>query len=149
MDQRMTRLDDIGEFEIALARHGANRERTILLAQVRERSDLVQIDHMVGQHVTHVQHRHQRLPAGENLGVFETRQETDGVFDRSRIVIGKGRRLHLRSFYQPRGKMPANFVRMRSSSALELRTTGGKVSRRDQGIQASMTSLALRLSFSE
>jgi hypothetical protein len=51
-------------------------------------------------------------------------------------------------FYQERGRMAANFALMRSSSAAELRTTGGKVSWRDQGLQASMTTRALRRSLS-
>jgi len=43
------------------------------LAQIRKPFDAVQIDHVVGQHVAHVQHRHQRLATGEQLGVSSRR----------------------------------------------------------------------------
>src|SRR5262249_33660667 len=43
-----------------------------------------------------------------------------------------------------RGSTSLNFAMMRSSSAALLRTTSGKVSRRPNGLQASITTRALR-----
>jgi hypothetical protein len=51
---------------------------------------------MVGQHEAHVQHRHQRLSAGQQLGVLVTGQQIDGLGDRAGIVIAERRRLHAR-----------------------------------------------------
>ena len=56
--------------------------------------DLVQIDDMVGQHETHVEHGHQRLPAGQQLGVLQAVEQPDDIADGARIVVAKGRRFH-------------------------------------------------------
>ena len=45
---------------------------------------------MVGLHEAEIEHRHQRLPAGQKLGVVEAAEQRDGVGDRARIVIAKG-----------------------------------------------------------
>src|SRR4051794_3499296 len=45
---------------------------------------------------------------------------------------------------QPRGSTCAHLARMLASSSLLERATRGKLSRRDQGLQASMTTRALR-----
>src|SRR5262249_37483079 len=45
---------------------------------------------------------------------------------------------------QPRGSTCAHLLRMRASSSRLARATGGKLSRRDQGLQASITTRALR-----
>ena len=49
---------------------------------------------MVGQHEAHVEHRHQRLAAGQKLGVVERAQEADRLGKGFRIVILKGWRFH-------------------------------------------------------
>ena len=49
---------------------------------------------MVRQHEAHVEHRHQRLAAGQQLGVVERAQQAHGLGKRFRIVVLKGRRLH-------------------------------------------------------
>ncbi len=92
--QRAASADELGEFDVALARHRADLKRTVALADVAQPVDAVEIDDMVGQHVTHSEHRHQRLAAGEHFGVVEARQQRDGVGGRARIVIGKCGRLH-------------------------------------------------------
>ena len=61
----------IGEFELALARHGADLERPVAVADIGEALDPVEIDDVVRQHEAHVEHRHQRLAAGQKLGVVE------------------------------------------------------------------------------
>ena len=53
----------VGEFEIALARHGADLERAARLADVGQALHAVEIDDVIGLHEAHVEHRHQRLPA--------------------------------------------------------------------------------------
>ena len=96
--QRAALAHHIGEFEVALARHGADLERAVVLADVGQAIDAVEIDDMVRQHEAHVEHRHQRLPAGEQLGVLQPAEQADGVGDRARVVIGKGRRFHAGSY---------------------------------------------------
>ena len=92
--ERATIAHGIGELDVALARHGADLDRAILLADVAQAVNPIEVNDVIGQHVTHVEHRHQRLPAGEQLGVLETAEEADGVRDRARIMIRKGRWFH-------------------------------------------------------
>ena len=85
--QRAAPAHQIGEFDVALARHranfnGADFERAIVLADVAQAVDPIEIDDMVGQHVAHVEHRHQRLPAGEQFGVVEAAEKADDVGQR-------------------------------------------------------------------
>jgi hypothetical protein len=49
---------------------------------------------MIGRDDAHVEHRHQRLAAGEQLGVFETREQIVKIGAALRIVIGEWCRLH-------------------------------------------------------
>ena len=53
-------------------------------------------------------------------------------------------KMRARRRHHPRGNTCAHFARMRASSSLLERATIGKVARRDQGLQASMTTRALR-----
>ncbi len=92
--QRAASAHQVGKFDVALARHGADLERAVVLADVAQAVDPVEIDDMVGQHVAHVEHRHQRLPAGEQFGIVEAAEEADDVRRRARIVIGKWRWFH-------------------------------------------------------
>ena len=84
----------VGEFDVALARHRADLERAVRLADVGETVDLVEVDDVVGLHEPHVEHRHHRLPAGQQLGVVEAAEQRDGVADRARVVVAEGRWLH-------------------------------------------------------
>ena len=92
--QRAAPAHQVGEFDVALARHRADLERAVAVADVAQALDPVEIDDVVGQHVAHVEHRHQRLPAGEQFGVVEAAEQADDVGDVARIVIGKCGRLH-------------------------------------------------------
>jgi len=92
--QRQTCADHIGEFEIALARHAADADIALLGADEGEVGDAVEIDDMVGQHITHRQHRHQRLPTGQQLGILEVAEECDRFGDGRGIVIRKRRGFH-------------------------------------------------------
>ena len=94
MQQRALRLDEVGEFEVALARHGADLERPAALLDAGHALDQVEVDDMVGLHEAHVEHRHQRLAAGQELGVVELAQQAHGLGKRFRIVVLKGWRLH-------------------------------------------------------
>ena len=76
-------------------RHGADLKRTVDFPDVGESFHAIEIDDVIGLDEAKVEHRHQRLAAREQLGVFELREQADGLADRVRIVIAKGRRLHL------------------------------------------------------
>ena len=95
MHDRPARAHRIGKFEVALARHGADFERALGLADVGQSFHAVEIDDVVGQHEPHVEHGHQRLAAGEQLGIFEAAEQPDGLAHRFRIVITERRWLHL------------------------------------------------------
>src|ERR1700719_959533 len=97
--QREPLFHQIGEFEIALACHGADFHAVRSLADIGEPLDPVEIDDVVGLDVTEIQHRHQRLPAGQQLGVFKRRQQADDFGDRLRVVVAEGRWLHLVSLH--------------------------------------------------
>ena len=87
-------LMEVGEFEIALARHGTDLERPAAFLDAGHALDPVKVDEMVGLHEAHVEHRHQRLAAGQELGVVELAQQAHGLGKRFRIVVLKGWRLH-------------------------------------------------------
>ena len=57
-------------------------------------STQVEVDDVVGQHEAHVEHRHQRLAAGQKLGVVERAQEAHRLGKGFRIVILERRRFH-------------------------------------------------------
>src|SRR5262245_37306011 len=94
MHQRATLADEVGKFEVALASHGPDFERAVAFPDEGEPLDLVKVDDMVGQYKPHVQHRHQRLPAGQELGVVELAQEGDGIADSAGVVVAERRWLH-------------------------------------------------------
>ena len=65
-----------------------------VLADVGQALHPIEIDNMIGQHEAHVEHGHQRLPAGQQLCIFQAAEEADGFADGLRIVVAEGRRLH-------------------------------------------------------
>ena len=69
-------------------------ERAVRFADVGEAVDLVEVDDVVRLHEPHVQHRHHRLPAGQQLGVVEAAEQRDGIADGVRIVVTEGWWLH-------------------------------------------------------
>ena len=56
--------------------------------------DVAEIDEMIDDDVAEIHHRHQRLPAGEDFGVGQARQQLGGFLELPRRVIVEGRRLH-------------------------------------------------------
>ena len=56
--------------------------------------DAAEIDQMIDDHVTEIHHRHERLAAGENLGVGQRRQKLGGLLELPRRVIVEGSWLH-------------------------------------------------------
>src|SRR4029079_1444823 len=94
VQQRAFRLHQVGEFEVALARHSADLKRAAGFLDAGHALDEVQVDDVVGQHEAHVEHRHQRLAAGQKLGIVERAQEADSLGKGFRIVILKGWRFH-------------------------------------------------------
>jgi hypothetical protein len=92
--QRQLRLHQIGKLDVALARHRAELDRAVALLDIGEALDPVQVDDVIRQDEAHVEHRHQRLAAGEQLGVVERAEQADRLVDGFRIVVLKQRRLH-------------------------------------------------------
>ena len=60
----------------------------------REIGNTVDVDQMIGRDHPKIHHRHQRLSAGENLGVLQMREHRAEFFARLRTVILKRRSLH-------------------------------------------------------
>ena len=87
--------DHIGELEVALARHAADLQRAVDLPDERQALHPIEIDHMVGLHEAHIEHRHEGLAAGQELGVLEAPEQRHHVGDRAGIVITEERRLHM------------------------------------------------------
>src|SRR4029453_19425536 len=91
---RPARAHRLGKFEIALARHRADFERIMRAANVGQPVDAVEIDDVMGEHESEVEHGHQRLAARKQLGVLQAVEQSDGLADRFRVVVAEGRRLH-------------------------------------------------------
>ena len=89
------RAQDVGELQITLPRHGADLDRTVVLADVGEPLDEVEVDDVIGQHEAHVEHGHQRLSAGKQLGIFQAAQQLDRLSDGFRVVVAKGWGFHM------------------------------------------------------
>ena len=76
-----------GEFEVALARHGADAQVAVGDRDTAQLLESAEIDQMIGDHVAKVHHRHERLPAGQNLGVRQLGQQLGGLLELPRRVI--------------------------------------------------------------
>ena len=57
--------DQLGAFERGLSCHGADPNAAVILANRGQFRNTVQINDVVRKYKSHVQHRHQRLPASE------------------------------------------------------------------------------------
>ena len=102
LDQDRTGFRDLGaEFNLALTRHRADLESPVRHPNARELGDAVQVHDMVGQHETHVQHRHQRLTAGERLRVLERAHEFDSLRQRRPSRRGEPASLFTRHRFRP------------------------------------------------
>src|SRR3954471_3725637 len=82
------------ELQIALARHCADEERLALLSYEGKLANSVEIHDVLGCGEAHIEHRHERLAAGEKPRVLELAEQADHLRQRLRIVIGEARRLH-------------------------------------------------------
>ena len=83
-----------GEFEVALARHGAYAQMAVGDRDTAQLLESAEIDEMIGDHVAEVHHRHERLAAGQNLGVRQLGQQLGGLLELPRRVIIEGSRFH-------------------------------------------------------
>ena len=92
--QRAARADHVGEFEVALARHGADLERVAALPDVGQAVHAIEVDHVVRQHEAHVEHRHERLAARKQLGVLQAAEQTHDLGDCLGVVVLEGRWFH-------------------------------------------------------
>src|SRR3712207_1632397 len=92
--QRTARAYGCIELDIALARHRADLDAALGLADVRERLDTIEIDHVIRQHESHVEHRHERLSASEQPCIFTAAEQIDRFWKSLGVVIAERRRLH-------------------------------------------------------
>ena len=71
----------------ALSRHGSYSEQIWAQLDVRKLFDVVQIDKMVDEDISHVEHWHEGLPAGEQLCILETAKHGKGIaFARGEMI---------------------------------------------------------------
>ena len=82
------------KFEVALAGHGADAHPAIADRDAAQFVEAAEIDEMIDDHVAEVHHRHERLPAGQNLGVGQARQQLGRFLEPPRRVIVEGRWFH-------------------------------------------------------
>ena len=71
------------------------RSRAVADGDAAQVVDAAEIDQMIDDHVAEIHHRHERLPAGENLGVGQARQQLGGLLELPRRVIIERRWLHV------------------------------------------------------
>ena len=86
--------DQRGILDLALAGHGADHHGAAVLGDPRELRHTVQIHQVRRRQVAEIHHRHQRLPAGQQLRILEPREGIDNLGHGLRAVIGEGRGLH-------------------------------------------------------
>ena len=65
LQDRRPRRDDLRAGKIALSGHGADGQRLTGVGDAVHVGNAIEVDHMVGHDETHIQHRHQRLAAGQ------------------------------------------------------------------------------------
>src|SRR5438874_9582863 len=118
--ERTVLVDALVEFHITLACHCTDNEGVALLLYISEIGDAIEIDDVVGRGEPHVEHRHERLAAGEKPRVLELAEESDHLGHSLRIVVVEARRLHS-------GRMPAWEItsRKRTTSALMIAAISG------------------------
>ena len=92
--QRQPPPDQRRKFDGALRGHRADHDFIAVLSNVGEALDAVEIDQVVGIRDAQVEHRHQRLTAGEHPGIVELLQVAHGFAQRSRQMVLERRRLH-------------------------------------------------------
>jgi hypothetical protein len=80
--------------QIGLTRHRADFDLIIADLDAGHSRHPVEIDEVIRRHDPHIEHRHQRLPAGEQFRVFETREQIVEIGTAPRIVVDEGRGLH-------------------------------------------------------
>ena len=68
-------------FDIALAGHGADTQAPVAHHDAAQFVETVEIDQMIDDHVAKIHHRHERLAAGQNLGVRQFRQQVGGFLE--------------------------------------------------------------------
>ena len=83
------------EFNVALARHGTDLDMGFCDAHAGELGHAIQIDDMIRQDETHVEHRHEGLPSRQRLRIIQSRKQVDRLLQCRRIVVAERRRLHL------------------------------------------------------
>ena len=81
-------------FELALARHGADAQPAVADRDAAQVGDAAEIDEMIDDHVAEIHHRHERLPARQNLGVGQRRQQLGRLLELPRRVIVERSWLH-------------------------------------------------------
>ena len=91
---RPARAHQLGEFEIALARHGPDFEHAVGFADVGQLLHPIEVDDVIGLHEAEIEHGHERLAARQQLGVVETGDERNDLRDSAGIVIAEGRWFH-------------------------------------------------------
>src|SRR6266511_3806873 len=95
---RLPPMVDGGELDRALARHGAEPDLAVVLADVGEARDRVQVDERRGPGEAEVHERHEALAAGQELGAAAVaREERDRLLDGLGSVIVEPRRFHERA----------------------------------------------------
>ena len=78
-----------------LSRHRPDDEGAGFLFDEVEFGHAVEIHDAVRKHVAHIEHRHQRLPAGEQPGVLACGQQCDGFRQLRRRKIFERRRVSM------------------------------------------------------
>ena len=87
MHQRQAARDEVGEFKLALARHGANAQDISPLFNARQFADTRQIDKMIGLDEAKIHHGDERLSAGKNFGILQRGDKVERLREACRAVI--------------------------------------------------------------
>ena len=83
------------QFEFALAHHRADAKLALSNSDTAQVVDAAEINEMIDDHVAKIHHRHERLSAGDDLGVRQRGQQFGSFLELPRRMIVEGCWLHI------------------------------------------------------
>jgi hypothetical protein len=98
-DQRRVLRDDVGTFGLRMPHQRADADASVRALDAIESFNAVDVDQQRRRGQPHVQRGDQALPAGEQFRLRLARDEAQRLVERTRLLVGERRRLHVSSAF--------------------------------------------------